>query len=124
MTKDQELVSEALSNDIGMNEYQFASLRCARKMPSDIEDLLHAVLGALSECGELATTIKKSYIYNQPIDGENIREEIGDCLWYLALAANTIDTHLSECARLNIEKLKVRYPEGYSDKNAYERKDK
>ena len=107
-----------------INEYQRLAMRSAKKLPTIIENLNHAALGATSECGELATTVKASIIYGKPIDLLNIEEEIGDALWFLALAADTIGLELSFVAKKNIEKLRKRYPEKYTDQAAQARADK
>jgi NTP pyrophosphatase (non-canonical NTP hydrolase) len=51
-------------------------------------------------------------------------EELGDLLWYIAYACEVIGEPLEIVARDNIEKLKKRYPEAYSDFNAHARIDK
>ena len=86
--------------------------------------LQHALLGLTSEAGEIADTIKKYVIYSQPLDHENIQEEIGDLLWYVALLANACQLDLEVCMIENIRKLRKRYPASYSDQHAAERLDK
>lgn len=87
-------------------------------------DLIHASLGLLTEVGELADPIKKAMMYGKPIDYKNIREEAGDCLWYLALLCRALGCTLEELADENIKKLQERYPARYTDADAIERKDK
>jgi len=48
----------------------------------------HAVLGFISEIGELLSGLKRHLIYDQPFDMLNFIEEIGDCCFYLAMCAN------------------------------------
>ena len=48
----------------------------------------HAVLGFISEIGELLSGLKRHLIYAQPFDMQNFIEEIGDCCFYLAMCAN------------------------------------
>ena len=86
--------------------------------------ILHAVLGIATEAGELGDTAKKHWIYNQPLDVENVKEEIGDLLFYTQALADECGLTLLECVDANIQKLKQRYPEGYSDFHAKERLDK
>lgn len=87
-------------------------------------DLLHAGLGAAGEAGELLDSIKKSFIYNKPLDIVNAREEIGDIFWYLALACRTLNITFEELMQENIDKLTKRYPEKYTDEHAIARADK
>ena len=87
-------------------------------------DLLHATLGITGEAGELADAVKKSIFYGKPLDTVNAREEIGDIMWYIALACRTLDFDLDELLQENIAKLQKRYPEKYSDEHATLRLDK
>lgn len=107
-----------------LNEYQLLALRTEKKFPNRLDRLVHAALGVTSDAGELATAVKATFAYNKDLDFENIVEEIGDVLWYLALAADAVGVTLSDCARLNITKLKIRYPEKYTDQAALDRADK
>jgi len=87
-------------------------------------DLLHATLGIAGESGEIVDAVKKHVIYNKPLDVANMREEIGDIMWYIALACRTLDFDLGEILDENIEKLQKRYPEKYTDVHASLRLDK
>ncbi len=86
--------------------------------------LIHAALGVAGEAGELVDTVKKSMFYGKPLDKENLKEEAGDTLWYLALLCQTLGCTLEEIAQANIDKLRVRYPEKYTDAAAVARADK
>lgn len=47
-------------------------------------DLDHALLGLVDEVGELASAFKKHVGYGEEIDIANVKEEIGDCTYFLA----------------------------------------
>ena len=87
-------------------------------------DLMHATLGIAGESGEIVDAVKKSVIYGKPLDTANMREEIGDIMWYIALACRTLDFDLNEILDENIAKLAKRYPEKYTDAHAVLRLDK
>ena len=87
-------------------------------------DLLHASLGIAGEAGEIVDAVKKHVIYGQPLNVENLKEEIGDLKFYLEQMMQIINTDDEECQNLNIKKLLKRYPNGYSDAAAKERLDK
>jgi NTP pyrophosphatase (non-canonical NTP hydrolase) len=106
-----------------VHEYQTLASRSAKELPLH-KAILHIVTGLAGEVGELSDAIKKAEVYEKPYDMENISEEIGDLLWFLAYAANTFGFSLETIARQNIEKLATRYPEGYSDYHAAKRLDK
>lgn len=108
---------------MNISEYQALAMRTAKDLPRD-KALLHVVVGLMDEIGELAGAIKESEIYGKPMDFENIAEELGDILWRTAYAANHYGMALETIARMNIEKLVKRYPEGYSDYHAAARLDK
>lgn len=72
--------------------------------------LLHAAIGICTEGGELLDQIKKTMIYGREFDKVNFVEELGDLLWYLTLAANTVGITLAEIMMVNTAKLKKRYP--------------
>jgi len=78
--------------------------------------LLHAAMGMATEAGEFMDPLKKALFYGREVDEVNLREEIGDLLWYIAIACDALDTTVElEMARV-INKLMVRYPdkfEGY-----------
>lgn len=78
----------------------------------------HAILGLAGEVGELAGAVERWLYYGRPLDEKNVKEEIGDCLWYLALACNALHLDMAQVMEANIAKLKTRYPEKYSDTHA------
>lgn len=103
-----------------LNEYQQAALRTAPVATKE-HDLLHAVLGLVTEAAELADVIKKNHAYGKPLDRVNMIEEISDVAWYCALACRALDTDLSTVATLNIDKLRKRYPEKFTEHQALNR---
>lgn len=88
-------------------------------------NLLHAAIGIQTEGGEFADVLKKHIFYGRGIDAENMREELGDLLWYIAIAAETLQTSLSQLMTDNIRKLAKRYPgQFFSESAAIQRADK
>jgi NTP pyrophosphatase (non-canonical NTP hydrolase) len=81
-------------------------------------NLINSVLGLCGESGEVADLIKKKEFQGHPLDREKLVEELGDVLWYLSEAARAIDSNLAEIARANIEKLRKRYPDGFSEERS------
>jgi len=82
--------------------------------------LHHAVLGLAGEVGELASALEKWIHYNQSFDPVNIKEELGDCMWYIALACNALKLDLGQVMEANIRKLQKRYPEKFQESKAKE----
>jgi NTP pyrophosphatase (non-canonical NTP hydrolase) len=71
--------------------------------------IIYPTLGLTGEAGEVANKVKK--IIRDGSDSKDeklvseIKAEIGDCLWYIAVLANDFDIKLSDIASTNIEKL-------------------
>lgn len=83
--------------------------------------LLHAALGMSGESGEFVDSVKKHIFYGSEIDQINLKEELGDILWYIALACRALGTNIEELQTLNIEKLSKRYPDKFSKEKAENR---
>lgn len=89
------------------------------------KDVIHMLMGIQGEVGELTDCIKKSLIYGQDLDYDNLIEELGDIEFYLQGLRAAFNLSRETILRKNIEKLSKRYSSGsYSDKEAKERNDK
>lgn len=87
-------------------------------------ELLHAAIGIAGEAGELLDAIRKHIFDGQPLDRENVIEELGDLCFYLEAAMQVVKAFRYEVEQENQAKLSKRYESGYSDKAAQERADK
>ena len=71
--------------------------------------IIYPTLGLTGEAGEVANKVKKIIRDGSNKDDDSlvseIKSEIGDCLWYIAVLANDFDIKLSDIASTNIEKL-------------------
>ncbi len=81
----------------------------------------HAVMGIVTEAGELMDAVKKTKIYGKELDKVNLVEEAGDLMWYLAVLADELGVSFEEMWEKNINKLRARYPEKFSKENALDR---
>ena len=94
-------------------------------LDEDKINMIHALLGMLSELGETASILKAHIMYGKPLDTYHLKEEMGDSEWYSQLLRNTIMTNRREILLLNMEKLRERYKKmTYSDEAALNREDK
>lgn len=92
-------------------QYQIAALRTEKPLPTQMERLEHALLGMITETGEIATEVKRMAIYGKQLDDidpktkksrrEHIAEEIGDVLWYLAIASDAVGADIFVCQRIS-----------------------
>jgi NTP pyrophosphatase (non-canonical NTP hydrolase) len=87
-------------------------------------ETLHGIIGVSTEAGELLDAVKKGLFYGHAPDMENIREEIGDILWYIAAIARAEGWDIEDIMQENIDKLRKRYPEQFTSELAKVRMDK
>lgn len=87
-------------------------------------ELLHAAIGLAGEAGELLDAVRKHVFDGQPLDRDNVVEEMGDLCFYLQAAMQVVNAFRYEIEQENQAKLSKRYEAGYSDKAAQERADK
>ena len=98
-----------------INEYQTAALRTAQadKLTAN-ELLLNSALGLCGESGEVADLVKKHRFQGHDLDFDHVAKELGDIAWYLAVGAYAIGYDLETILQMNVDKLKARYPDGFS----------
>ena len=104
-----------------MNEYQKLAERTSGAGKSGKRRQIIAVLGLAGEAGEFANMIKKLTAHGHDIPIEDLADELGDVLWYLAEAATASGLSLDHIAQKNIAKLRARYPEGFSEERSRNR---
>ena len=98
-----------------INEYQTAALRTAQTDKLSASDLLlNSALGLCGESGEVADLVKKHRFQGHDLDFDHIAKELGDIAWYLAVGAHSIGYDLETILQMNVDKLKARYPDGFS----------
>ena len=83
--------------------------------------LINSVMGLCGESGEVIDLVKKHVSHGHPLNREKLIDELGDVAWYLAECADAIGVTLEEVLAHNIEKLKKRYPEGFSTERSINR---
>jgi len=95
-------------------EYQKLAMRTSGRYDNVSEQVKCASLGICGESGELADNVKKMFYHHKSIADITQKKELGDILWYIALYCDAKGWNLNEIAQLNIEKLQLRYPDGFS----------
>lgn len=104
------------------DDYQKAALR-TYTVQSEREGRLMTALGLCGEAGEFAEIVKKAEFHRHNLDMAMAKKELGDVSWYLAAACHALGFTLSEVMTANIEKLKARYPHGFTSEDSRNRKD-
>jgi len=102
---------------MNLKEYQEFCKLTAKKFPTEREEILTWGLGITGEAGDVASCIKKTYQHdNDQTNG--IKENLGDMLWYASMICNFFGWSLQEIMDNNAEKLKKRYPNGFTINDA------
>lgn len=102
---------------IDLKEYQKFVKSIAKKFDSRNEEIMTWGLGISGEAGDVASCIKKTFAHEND-QTEGIRENIGDTFWYMAAIANFFGWDIEEIIGENMAKLKKRYSQGFTTKNA------
>ena len=95
-----------------LNEYQKLAARTINPELDASEQMLHALHGMVGEIGEMHSIYQKIY-QGHSFDGEHMKKELGDLLWFVAEYCTGMNWDMSEVAQLNIDKLRARFPEGF-----------
>lgn len=108
---------------MSLDDYQPLAARTANRALSPDDRLLDAAAGLAEEAGEILARVRKHRFQQRPLDRDGLVTELGDALWCLTMVATSLDVTLDEVAARNLEKLRARYPEGFSPAAARDRLD-
>lgn len=88
-----------------------------------VRDVVHMLVGAIGEAGELAATLHTFLTTGElKLEGKDgLPEEIGDSRFYLSGLLRFLGSSEEENNQLNFDKLKARYPAGFSNTAALNR---
>ena len=81
-------------------------------------DLTHGILGVITEAQEMAEVYLDHLENGTELDFENLREESGDVLWYIACILRGVDSDFDAAMAGNIAKLKARFPDKFDSTKA------
>lgn len=109
-----------------LDEYQVLASRTLIDEPDfEISGLDNMIIwnaiGLAGEAGEVADLVKKGIYHQHGLDVEKVKKELGDVMWYVAAMCTKLNINLSEVCDANIQKLKARYPQGYSSERSINR---
>lgn len=81
----------------------------AHPIPTEDARVFHALLGSITEHGEIGIALDRSFDLNGTYDLINVCEELGDSDWYKALFFEATGIDWETVQRMIIKKLEVRY---------------
>lgn len=76
-------------------------------------EVLHGIIGIITESSELAEALVNAVHSGAPLDMVNLSEECGDVLWYMACILRHTNKSFHDLQVQNIAKLRKRYPNGF-----------
>jgi len=106
---------------MNFKEYTTEVMRTVNVLDTPIMNQLHMVLGMVTESSEIANVFKATIAYGREIDWVNVKEELGDLLFFITAFCEMNDLDLDEIMKKNIAKLYKRYPERFTTENANNR---
>lgn len=116
----QHYIGQAIRTDLSPDQYAEASKRMA-----EIVRLEHACHGIVTEGAEIVDNLKRHIFYGKAIDPINLKEEVGDLMWYVALLMDELKARYGiealSILQSNTHKLALRYPEKFDEQKALNR---
>ena len=100
-----------------LKEYQALCKLSAKKFETPEKEILTWGLGIAGEAGDVASCIKKTFAHDND-QRAGIKENIGDSMWYMAMICNFFNWDMQELLNENLEKLRKRYPDGFTIEDA------
>lgn len=108
---------------MNLQQYQKEVARTCATSGNHGETLKMAGFGLSGEVGEVNDMLKKYMWHDHPLDMEHFKKELGDVMWYLATLANEFEISLDDVLEENVEKLRKRYPDGFSSERSINREE-
>lgn len=111
-------------NDVepSFGEYQADAARTMEASWTREEKITHALRGLAAEVGELNGIFQKE-MQGHDVYEADVKEEIGDVMWFLNELATAMGMDMAAVARRNMTKRLVRYPNGFSEEDSINRRD-
>jgi NTP pyrophosphatase (non-canonical NTP hydrolase) len=98
------------------DEYQKIALTTAQPNSDSLMEKTIWAMGISGEAGEVIEKWKKIVAYKEGVisdeDKEELKKEIGDVVWYLAVFADSLGLTFEEVIQRNVEKLSSRNERG------------
>lgn len=112
------------AKEMTLNGYQELSKRTfpVAETKEDLRNnLSNYAMGLAGEAGEVVDLLKKAIYHGHELDKTEVLKELGDVLHYTAGLAFMLSIEFENVGRVNIAKLKKRYPNGFSKEDSINR---
>ena len=106
-----------------INEYQIEVLRTASGMNQDEPLIVNGVLGLCGESGECADIVKSTFSKVMNWMQNILQKNLVMWLGILAVSAYAIGFDLETIMKMNVDKLRSRYPDGFDSDKSQNRKE-
>lgn len=103
------------------DQFQNCASRTANESFDFDRRLAVAALGLIGEAAEVSEAVKKYMGHGHELNREKLIDEAGDVLWYVAELCTVLGVDMSDVATGNVEKLRKRYPMGFSSERSVNR---
>ena len=127
MSKEYIDFVNSVTSDPSKSQIDFVdSLMIMEEQGAVPSRLLTAALGLNGEAAEFSELIKKCIFQGKEYDDttkNKLKDELSDVMWYIAQGCIALDTNIDELIEINTDKLKERYPEGFSKNKSENRKE-
>ena len=105
---------------MNINTYAQQARRTQNPKLTKAETALHSLFGMASEVGEINSIFQHHY-QGEIVEKEKLEKELGDLMWFIIEFCDMYGIDPSYMLRTNINKLKKRYPNGFTEKESAER---
>lgn len=117
----------SVTSDASKNQIDFVdALMIMEEQGAEPSRLMTAALGLNGEAAEFSEIIKKCIFQGKEFDDDThkrLKSELSDVMWYVAQGCIALNTSIDELCEINTNKLKQRYPEGFSKDKSENRKE-
>ena len=117
----------SVTSDASKNQIDFVdALMIMEEQGAEPSRLMTAALGLNGEAAEFSEIIKKCIFQGKEFDDDThkrLKSELSDVMWYVAQGCIALNTSIDELCEINTNKLKERYPEGFSKNKSENRKE-
>lgn len=105
---------------MNIGTYAISARRTQNPKLSKAETALHALFGIASEVGEIHSIFQHFY-QGEPVEKEKLEKELGDLMWFVIEFCDMFSIDPSHMLKSNIQKLKKRYPNGFTKEESINR---